>query len=52
MSGLYLYCQNPDCGSYLGSLGGNNCQNCGWVAVSSEGDGGDPLATQQTQEGE
>lgn len=32
MSGLYLYCQNPDCGEYLGSLGGNDCYLCGWCS--------------------
>jgi hypothetical protein len=28
----YLYCQNEDCGVYLGSLGGRHCQLCGWSA--------------------
>lgn len=32
MSGMYLYCQNPECGVYLGSLGGNDCRVCEWVA--------------------
>lgn len=30
MSGRYLYCGN--CGEYLGSLGGDDCRLCGWVA--------------------
>lgn len=30
MGGRYLYCQNPDCGVYLGSLGANLCSLCGW----------------------
>jgi hypothetical protein len=30
MSGTYLYCQNPACGEYLGSLGGDSCHLCGW----------------------
>lgn len=32
MSGRYLYCQNPRCGAYLGSLGGDSCPFCGWCA--------------------
>lgn len=31
MSGMYLYCQNTDCGTYLGSLGGDECNVCGWT---------------------
>ena len=31
MSGMYLYCQNNECGVYLGSLGGNSCNCCDWV---------------------
>lgn len=27
----YLYCQNPECRTYLGSLGGDHCKICGWV---------------------
>lgn len=30
MSGMYLYCQNPVCRAYLGSLGGDECHLCGW----------------------
>ncbi len=30
MSGRYLYCQNEQCGCYLGSLGGNFCPICDW----------------------
>jgi hypothetical protein len=32
MSGSYLYCPTPGCGEYLGSLGGDSCRYCGWVA--------------------
>lgn len=32
MSGQYLYCQNTQCGVYLGSLGGDACEVCGWCA--------------------
>lgn len=32
MSRAYLYCQNPECGEYLGSLGGESCGLCGWVS--------------------
>lgn len=32
MSGRYLYCQNSYCGVYLGSLGANCCDLCGWHA--------------------
>lgn len=32
MSGPYLYCQRPECGVYLGSLGGSACHICGWQA--------------------
>lgn len=28
----YLYCPTPGCGEYLGSLGGDSCRHCGWVA--------------------
>jgi len=28
--GSYLYCQNTECGAYLGSLGGEACHLCGW----------------------
>lgn len=38
MSGRYLYCQNPSCGVYLGSLGGNSCWICGWNAGRDEDD--------------
>lgn len=41
MSGRYLYCQNTECGVYLGSLGANRCSICGWVdwqAVEDEDD--------------
>lgn len=27
---MYLYCQNTECGVYLGSLGGLSCGVCGW----------------------
>ena len=30
----YLYCPTPGCGEYLGSLGGDSCRFCGWVAGS------------------
>lgn len=33
---MYLYCQNPTCGSYLGSLGSNDCHLCGWHINMSE----------------
>ncbi len=36
MSGRYLYCQNPECGEYLGSLGGNECHICGWKVEEEE----------------
>lgn len=32
MSGRYLYCQNTSCGAYLGSLGEDECNICGWRA--------------------
>ena len=32
MSGRYLYCQNTSCGAYLGSLGEDKCNICGWCA--------------------
>lgn len=35
MSGRYLYCQNTNCGEYLGSLGGDACSHCGWQAGDS-----------------
>lgn len=40
MSGTYLYCQNPDCGVYLGSLGGDDCHICGWKNYREEDEGG------------
>ncbi len=36
MAGMYLYCQNTDCGVYLGSLGGDHCNICGWVNPEPE----------------
>lgn len=30
MSGAYLYC--PECSEYLGSLGGDSCIHCKWMA--------------------
>ena len=36
MSGRYLYCQNPECGEYLGSLGADECYLCGWRAGNSQ----------------
>lgn len=45
MSGMYLYC--PECGVYLGSLGGNSCNCCDWV--NSESCAEDE--TEQAQEG-
>lgn len=30
----YLYCQNPSCGVYLGSLGADQCGICGWACPS------------------
>lgn len=27
----YLYCQNAECGGYLGSLGDTSCRHCGWA---------------------
>lgn len=30
----YLYC--PECGEYLGSLGGSDCYHCGWVQEPEE----------------
>lgn len=27
---MSLYCQNPECGVYLGSMGGDSCSLCGW----------------------
>lgn len=36
MSGRYLYCQNHECGAYLGSLGGDDCHICGWRSGTSE----------------
>ena len=36
MSGTYLYCQNQNCGEYLGSLGGDSCRLCGWCSGRSE----------------
>ena len=38
MSGMYLYCQNTDCGAYLGSLGGDACQHCGWTNPEPQAD--------------
>ena len=38
MSGMYLYCQNTDCGAYLGSLGGDDCQHCGWTNPEPQAD--------------
>lgn len=32
----HLYCQNTDCGEYLGSLGGESCPHCGWTEPVSE----------------
>ena len=28
---MSLYCQNSECGEYLGSLGGDSCPYCGWT---------------------
>ena len=36
MSGRYLYCQAEGCGVYLGSMGGNFCPVCDWVAEPDE----------------
>lgn len=36
MSGRFLYCPNPDCGTYLGSLGANHCRHCGWCFCDDE----------------
>ncbi len=33
----YLYCQNTDCGAYLGSLGGSSCNLCGWQSGRASG---------------
>ncbi len=30
MNGGYIYCQSPECGVYLGSLGGDSCSICNW----------------------
>lgn len=27
---MALYCQNHECGEYLGSLGADSCSSCGW----------------------
>lgn len=36
--GRHLYCQNTECGVYLGSLGGDSCHLCGWRAGETESD--------------
>ena len=33
---MYLYCQNTECGVYLGSLGGSYCHICGWSCEESD----------------
>lgn len=38
MSGTYLYCQNPECGVYLGSLGGDQCGICYWGNPEQSGE--------------
>lgn len=38
MSGRYLYCQNHECGTYLGSLGGSACQVCDWTDPEADDD--------------
>lgn len=32
----YLYCQNTDCGIYLGASGADSCAICGWEAQKHE----------------
>lgn len=32
----FLYCQNTDCGEYLGSLGADSCRLCGWQNETDE----------------
>lgn len=27
----YIYCQNTECGNYLGSLGASSCNVCNWI---------------------
>lgn len=34
----YLYCQNTECNTYLGSLGGTECSACGWKAQADTSD--------------
>lgn len=44
----YIYCQNPDCGEYLGSLGGESCGLCGWLSPpEDERDVGAPDGAQE-----
>lgn len=49
MSGMYLYCQNTDCGTYLGSLGGNECNVCGWTNPEPAPDADADADDEQTQ---
>lgn len=37
VSGTFLYCQNNECGVYLGSLGENSCWICGWAKEPDHG---------------
>lgn len=38
----YLYCGNTECNQYLGSLGGDTCNICGWSAPIEEINDEDP----------
>lgn len=33
---MSLYCGNPECGVYLGSLGAESCGLCSWEDTSDE----------------
>lgn len=46
----YLYCQNTNCGEYLGGLGGKHCPICGWREVNENLDDYETEESMTTEE--
>lgn len=46
----YLYCQNTNCGEYLGGLGGKHCPICGWLEVNENLDDYETEESMTTEE--